>query len=354
MTKMRLVNYGSIKFRPVPAEELSFALLQLSLLLESGLTLTQALSSLALQVENRRLKESLLEVKASVERGEPFRTALQKTGLFPEFLVEMLRVVERGESLEKILRMGGEYLQKVSETKSRLLTSFAYPSFVVLVSLLSVLVVSRVVVPKVASVLKGLGKELPLLTKALLLFSELLGYFVYLVPVFLLLYVFRFRLIRKEVWDRWLLKLPVVGKVLLYYDLARLSGSLHMALSSGMPVLRAVSFSISSMSNAYLRESLRHVEAEVSRGRSLSSALRESHVLPPLFVSLLSTGERSGELEKTLELLEKTYMAQAERVISFWLRFAEPLAMLVVGAVVALVVLSVVLPLSEISAGVRR
>ncbi|MFN3263647.1 MAG: type II secretion system F family protein, partial [Aquificaceae bacterium] len=88
--------------------------------------------------------------------------------------------------------------------------------------------------------------------------------------------------------------------------------------------------------------------------RSLSASLRDRGVLPETFVNLLSMGERSGELERSLQMLTELYERQAERTISFWLRFAEPIAMLVVGALVAVVVLSVVLPLSEISAGVRR
>ncbi len=334
--------------------ELSYILLELSFLLEGGLNIIKALDVLAHQVPEQRISQALLKVRASIERGQSLYSAFSSAGVFPEFFLEMLKSAERGENLQQVLKIAGEYLQKTAEVRAKLLTALAYPLFVISASLLAVLVVVRVVVPKIASVLQGLGKELPLITKALVLFAELLSYGVYLLPVLVLLYLFRFRLIRKELWDRFMLQLPLFGRLSLYYNLSRLAGTLHMALSSGIPLTRALSLSLGSISNAYLRESLRGVELEVAKGRSLSLSLKDREVLPETFLNLLALGERSGELERSLQMLSELYERQADRVISFWLRFAEPMAMLVVGALVAVVVLSVVLPLSEISAGVRR
>ncbi|MCS7196105.1 MAG: type II secretion system F family protein [Aquificaceae bacterium] len=335
-------------------EELSFVLFELSMLLEGGLNLLKALEVLASQTTDRTLREALLRVKESIEKGQSIHRAFLHAGVFPEFFLEMLKTAERGENLSQVLRIAGEYMRKVSETKSKVLTALAYPSFVIVASLLAVLVVVRVVVPKIVGVLQSLGKELPFITKALLLFSELLSYFLYLLPVFLLFYAFRHRLVRRETWDRYWLRLPLIGRVSLCYNLSRLAGTLLMAISSGIPITKAISLSLGSLTNAYLRSSLSGVEEEVSRGRSISSALKDRRVLPETFLNLLSMGERSGELEKSLKMLQELYERQAERAVAFWLRFAEPIAMLVVGALVAVVVLSVVLPLSEISTGVKR
>ncbi len=334
--------------------DLSFVLLELSMLLESGLNLMRALEVVASQSTNSRIKEALIEVKSSMEGGETLYRAFSKAGVFPEFFLEMLKVAERGENLEKILRIAGEYLQKTEENKMKMLTALAYPSFVIVASLLALFVAVKFVVPKIASVLQGLGKDLPLITKALLFLSYLLSYAIYLLPVFVILYLFRHRLISKELWDKYFLMLPIFGKVSFYYNLSRLSGTLLMALSSGIPLPRAISLSLGSLSNAYLRYSLSGVDKEVSKGRSLSMALKERQVLPDTFINLLALGEKSGELERSLKMLQDMYERQAERIIAFWLRFAEPIAMLFVGLLVALIVLSVVLPLSEISTGVKR
>ncbi|MEJ5339285.1 MAG: type II secretion system F family protein [Aquificaceae bacterium] len=333
---------------------MSYILLEISMLLAGGLNLLKALEVVSSETENRTIKQALLRVREAIEKGMSIHKAFSQAGVFPQFFLEMLKTAERGENLQQVLRIAGEYLQKTAETRAKLLTALAYPLFVICASLLAVLVVVRVVVPKIASVLQGLGKELPLITKALVLFAEGLSYGLYLLPFLLLAYVFRHKFIRREVWDRYLLGLPLFGRLSLYYNLSRLAGTMLMALSSGIPLTRAISLSVGSLSNAYLRKSLEGLELEVSRGRSLSASLRDRGVLPETFVNLLSMGERSGELERSLQMLTELYERQAERTISFWLRFAEPIAMLVVGALVAVVVLSVVLPLSEISAGVRR
>ncbi|MCX8059628.1 MAG: type II secretion system F family protein [Aquificaceae bacterium] len=353
--KLEELKRVQIRLKRGPSyEELSFALLELSMLLEGGLSLLKALEVLALQTSDTSLREALLKVKESIEKGQSIHRAFSQGGIFPEFFLEMLKTAERGENLSQVLRISGDYMQKVSDARARVLTALAYPLFVIFASLLAVLLVVRLVVPKIVGVLQSLGKELPLITKALLLFSEILSYLLYLLPVFLLLYAFRNRLVGKETWDRYWLKLPIVGRVSLCYNLSRLAGTLLMAISSGIPITRAISLSLGSLTNAYLRSSLLGVEQEVSKGRSISSSLRERRVLPETFLNLLSMGEKSGELEKSLKMLQEMYERQAERAVGFWLRFAEPVAMLVVGALVALVVLSVVLPLSEISTGVGR
>ncbi|MFN7065809.1 MAG: type II secretion system F family protein [Aquificaceae bacterium] len=334
--------------------ELSFVLLELSLLLEAGLSLIKALEVVASQTPKREIKEALLQIKELVERGESLYRSFSKTGIFPEFFLEMLKVAQRGENLQQILQIAGEYLRSVAETRSRVLTAIAYPSFVIVASLLAVLLVVKMVVPKISSVLQGLGKDLPLITKILLIFSQGLSYLLYLLLLLVVLYMLKDRIIGRERWDRFLLGVPLFGDVSLQYNLSRFAGSLLMALSSGLPITRAISLSLGSISNSFLRTSLSGIELEVSKGKSLSSALRERAVLPETFINLLAIGERSGELEKSLRMLRDMYERQVQNTIAFWLRFVEPIAMLLVGLLVAFIVLSVVLPLSEISAGKVR
>jgi len=342
-------------FKKKPSQEdLAFVLTQLSLLLSSGLNLLKALETASQQIEDKRIKQALLSVKEAIEKGEPIHTAFEKGEIFPEFILEMLKTAERGENLEKVLDIGGEFLRRMAEVRAKVFSSLTYPAFVIVFSFLSVLLVVKFVIPKVASVLSGLGKELPLITKILLFFSNLLGYAFYLLPLALVLLLLRRRLISKESLDRYFLKIPIFGKVSFYFQLSRFAGSLRMALFSGIPMVRALSLSIGSITNEYIRKKLEDLPEQVAKGRSLSEVLRSKEVFPPLFVSLLAVGEKSGELERSLSLLEKVYDQQAMRVINLWLRLAEPIAMLVIGILVAFVVLSVILPISEISGGVRR
>lgn len=338
----------------VSQEEVSFILLELALLLDSGLTLLKSLEVLQSQTSDNKIKEALGRIKNGIEKGQSLHRAFSEAGIFPEFFLEMLRVAERGENLQKVVHIAGQYMQNLVQTRTKLMNALAYPAFVIVASLLAVLVVVRMVVPKIASVLEGLGKDLPMITKLLLFFAQILSFTVYLLPILVVFFFLREQIVKREVWDRFILNIPIFGRLSSYYNLSRFAGTLHMALSSGIPVTKAIKLSLGSMSNIYLRKALEGLEDDLAKGKSLSSSLKVRKVLPETFINLVSMGERSGELEKSLLMLRDLYERQAERVISFWLRFAEPLAMLLVGALVAIVVLSVVLPLSEVSTGVRR
>jgi Type II secretory pathway, component PulF len=342
-------------FKRKPSQEdVAFLLTQISMLLSSGLNLPKALETAIQQAEDKRIKQALLSVKDAIEKGESLHTAFGRADIFPEFFLEMLKTAERGENLEKVFEIAGEFLSRMAQVRAKVLSSLTYPAFVIFFSLLSVFAVVKFVIPKVAGVLAGLGKDLPLITKILLFFSKLMGYFLYLFPLFILLFVFKGKLISRENIDKYYLKLPIFGKVSFYFQLSRFAGSLRMSLLSGISLVRAVSLAIDTITNQYIKSRLKEVPKEVAKGKSLAEVLKVTGVFPSLFVSLLATGERSGELEKALELLEKLYDQQAMRKINLWTRLAEPIAMLIIGILVAFVVLSVVLPLTEISSGVKR
>jgi len=340
--------------KKVSEEELAFALIQLSTLLSAGIPLTKALELLSAQVESEELSSAFITVKKAVEKGEPLPEAFRKTGVFPEYLTEMLGAVQRGENLEFIFRITGEYIKKVADFKARVISALVYPTAVVLFSFLSLFVAVKVVVPKIAGVLQSLGKELPLPTRLVLLFSRLLTYALFALPLGAFLFLFRRRLLPRETLDYLFLKLPVVGEVSFYFNLARFARTLAMLLKASVPLPQALRLAVRSVSNYFLRRKLEEIIPEVEKGKSLSSLLRKSGVLPETFVNLVETGEASGELEKMLELLAEIYEKRAERKVEFWLRVVEPVAILVIGIVVGVVVVSVLLPLTEVTSGLGR
>ncbi|SNZ15124.1 type II secretion system F family protein [Hydrogenobacter hydrogenophilus] len=342
-----------IKRKP-SEDELSFTLLQLSLLLSSGLNLNKALEVLSKQVDNKTIMSALNSVRESIERGEAIYYAFKKTEVFPDFLVEMLRIAERGENLEEIFRMAGEFLQRMSQVRSKVISSLTYPAFVIMLSFISVIVVIKFVVPKIASVLVSFGKDLPLATKILLFVSKIVSYFFYLLPALLVVLLFSRGVVSKEKLDMIFLKVPIFGKVSYLFNLSRFAGSLRMSLLSGIPLVKALTLSRGSITNHYLRKRLEGIEEELSKGMSLSEVLRKTGVFPTLFINLISSGEKGGQLDRMLFLIEEFYDRQAMRVISFWIRFAEPISMLIIGVLVAFIVLSVILPITELSTGIRR
>ena len=335
-------------------EDLSFVLLQLALLLESGIPLSRALELLATQSEDERISSALLEIKSGIERGESLSSAFRRSGIFPDFLPEMLSAAETGENLERIFEIAGKHLETVAEMKSKILNAVTYPSIVIGFSIFALFVAIKFVVPRIAKVLEGFGKELPLVTKAIVLFSEMLTYLLYLSPILVLIFLYRERIFGRERIDRFLLKLPVVGRIGYYFNISRFAYTLYMTLASAVPITTAYSIAVRSISNSYMRKILEELSQEVERGRELSWTLRRSGLFPQLFISLVETGESSGELERMLDLGAQIYRKEAVRLINFWIRMVEPLSILVIGAIVGIIVVSILLPLSEVTSGIGR
>lgn len=335
-------------------EEISYLLLQLSLMLSSGLTLNQSLETVHSQIGNKRISQAVLIIKEEIERGSAIHVAFEKAGIFHHFFIEMLKVAERGENLEKIFMISSEFLNKSSDLKNKIFSSLTYPLFVILMSLLSIILVVNLIIPKISQVLKGLGKELPFITKLMLTVSQGLGYLIYLIPILIIILVFKKKFFKRGTFSKFLLKIPLVGKISYYFDLTRFSRMLGMCLTSGIPIVRSIELSIGSISNYYMRERLKGIAKEVSQGKALKDVFSEVKIFPKVYVNLIQTGEKSGEMEKVLNLIAELFDRQAMRLINFWLRFIEPLAILIIGLVVAFIVISVILPLTEISSGIRK
>ncbi len=341
-------------FKRVSEEELSFILLQVATLLESGIPLSRALELLGTQAEDQRIGSALLEIKADIDRGESISNAFRKSGIFPEFLSEMLTAAETGENLERIFEIAGRHLETVADMKGKIVSAVTYPSVVIGFSLVALFVAIKFVVPRIARILEGFGKELPLVTKAVILFSDILTYLLYLSPLLVLVFIYRERFVSKEKIHEILLKIPVVGKIGFYFNLSRFAYTLYMTLLSAVPITTAYSIAVRSVSNLHMRKVLEGVLEDIERGKSISSLLKGTGMFPPLFINLVETGESSGELEKMLRLVSEVYKKEAIRTINTWIRLVEPFSILLIGVIVGIMVVSVLLPLTEITSGIGR
>lgn len=335
-------------------EEIAFVLIQISTLLESGITLSKTLELLGTQAEDQRIGSALLEIKADIDRGESISNAFRKSGIFPEFLPEMLTAAETGENLERIFEIAGKHLETVADMKGRIVSAVTYPSVVIGFSVVALFVAIKFVVPRIARILEGFGKELPVVTKLVILFSDILTYMLYLSPLLVLVFIYRERFVSRERIHEFILKIPVVGKIGFYFNLSRFAYTLSMTLMSAVPITTAYAIAVRSVSNAYMRKKLEGLMEDIERGKSLSSLIKDTGIFPPLFINLLETGESSGELEKMLNLLSEVYKKEAIRTINTWIRLVEPFSILIIGVIVGIMVVSVLLPLTEITSGIGR
>ncbi|MCX7739238.1 MAG: type II secretion system F family protein [Hydrogenothermaceae bacterium] len=347
-------NYSNLLTKKPSEEELSFAFLQMHTLLKSGVPLTRALQLVSSQIENNQLSYSLLRIKSGIESGKSISDSFKEERIFPEYISNMLKSAQTGENLEIIFRITSDFLSTVYQIKSRIVSALIYPAVVIVFSFLSVLIATTFVVPKIASVLSSFGKELPLITKVVLLLSKVFSYLVFLLPVLLLGFILKDRFISRVSYDRFILRLPVVGKIVLFFNISRFARILSISLSSATPLPTAINMAINSLSNQFLRERIDSLKGEILKGKSLTSVLSKADVFPELFINLLKTGEESSKLEEMLFTASEVYTRQIERTVDRWLRLIEPLAMTLIGIIIAVIVISVILPMTELSIGVRR
>jgi len=296
----------------------------------------------------------LLQIKSDIEAGESIGKAFSKAGIFPDYLVRMLSAAQTGENLEVIFKLSGEYLEKLSDIKNRIVSAVAYPSFVIGFSLVSVFVAVKFVVPKLEKVLNSFGKGLPFVTKLVIVLTDIVFYLVLFLPLLFLAFNVAKRrgFISPEKVSFVSLKVPLIGKLVLYSNLVRFARTLEMLLSASVPLTTALTFAVQSVSNTYLRKRLEEIIPKVERGKSLAKLLKKIKILPPLFVNLVEIGEESGELEKMLNLTAKTYEKLLFRTIDFYVRMIEPVSILIIALVVGIIAVSIILPMAELSTGV--
>ncbi len=339
--------------KKVSLDDLAFALIQLATLLEAGIPLTRALELLANQVENEELASVFIKIKRDIEEGVEIAQAFKSAEIFPEFLPEMLAGVRTGENLEFIFKIAGEYLERLSEIRGKIISSITYPAFVITFSFLAVVVAVKFVVPKLISVLESFGKEPPLITKLIIALTNLFIYSLFLLPILLTLLWFKRDFLYSERFGKILIRTPIIGKLLLYINLARFAKTLSMLLEAAVPLPEAVRLAVGSITLPPLKRELEEVVPQIEKGKSLSSTLKKINFIPPLFVNLVETGEVGGELEKMLKLLSETYEKETFRIVDFWIRMIEPLSILLIAVVVGVIVISVILPMAQLSTSVR-
>ena len=332
-------------------EDLAFILLQVNTYLKSGFQLTKALDVVSLQTENKNLSAGLSRIKASIENGKSVSQAFKESKLFPEFFSFMLESAQTGENLEMIFKITSDYLLSISSIKSKVISALIYPAVILIFSIISVLVATNFVIPKIISVLQSFGKEPPLITKAMLIFAKIFSALIFLTPMLVIVFVFRDKFIKKEVFDKYLLKIPIAGKLILYFNLSRFAKVLNLSIKSNTHIQKALTYAINSISNSYLREQLKPLIEDVGKGSNISKSIKKIKELPALFIALLETGESSGELEKMLDTIASVYDSLIERIIDRWIRLIEPILMLIIGAVIGIIIVSVILPIMDISTG---
>ncbi len=320
---------------------------QLSILLSSGVTLMEALSSIS--EENKGFwKNMLVNIKERVAAGSSFSKALQEyEKIFPEFYVNMVAAGEASGNLDKVLSRLADFLESQDNLKSKVRTAMIYPIFMICIGFIVLSFLFTFVMPKITKIFKDTESALPFITIVLITVSDIFQNYWWLFVGVLLGGIFGFRRLREKnrlLVDKLFLRLP--GNIIQSLYVGRFTRTLGFLLEGGLPVLKALELAAKSIGNKVLEIRVIDAAKRVAEGARLSASLNG---FPPVLLQLITTGERSGRLIEVLKNAADSYEEEFSRKVQKSLSLLEPTMILFMGLIVGLIVLAVLLPIFQLN-----
>ncbi len=339
------------RYKRIEKQEIIIFTRQLATLIRTGMGLSPSLTTICEQTVNKKFREILEDVRQSVQGGSSFSEALSKyPRVFPELFVSMVEVGETGGMLDKVLDRLANLGTQELETYSRVKSALIYPIVLVAIAFLVVNFLVIGVLPKFVEVFRASQAKLPLPTQIVLALSWMLRK-LYL-PIFagigLLGFWFRNYIRRPEgmfKFHAWVLGIPIFGKLYAKIQISRFARTLSALTSSGIPLLQGLVAVEKTISNVVIRRIIQNIRTSITEGRPLVEPFKASGFFSPMVVQMISTGEKTGQLDQMLDEVASFYEPEIEYTIKNLTALLEPFMLLVMGLMVAFIALSVLLPI---------
>lgn len=337
------------------AQDLAMITRQLSTLVQAGLTIDEALRSVGQQNEKPANQRLLTAVRARVLEGYSLAQALAD---FPQAFPSLYRATvaagERAGHLDLVLSRLADYTESRYDTRRKVQGALIYPAILTVLSLVIVVGLLTYVVPDIVKVFTNQGQQLPMITRLLIATSD--GLRAHIGTLILLLvalgYTF-WRLLQKEAfrfrWHRFMLRLPIAGKLVRDAQSARFVSTLGILTRSGVPLVDALRISADVVDNLPMRAAVSLAADRVTEGGRLAPALDQSRLFPPMMTNMIASGEASGELD---DMLNRTGQMQEKALtgsISTLVGLFEPMMLLMMAGVVLIIVLAIMLPIVQMN-----
>ena len=331
-------------------DDLAYTVLQLAALLKSGIPMDEALGSLAQSAESPKMRKALARVQVRLREGESLSGSLTEDAVFPPMLVRMVGAGEEAGKPGEILDRYANFLQEEIEHRRTLQSALAYP--VVLVTLSIILLISLVIflTPVIQEMYDSTGNDLPTITQYMVSLGTFLRSWGLLTAIGLGLSIFALlKIIPNHAKDTFKLNAPLLGRMIRAGLLSRWARTLALLQGAGVPLVRSLQMSREVVDNEALDKELKTVEAAVERGDGLSNSLAKISLIPPLMQQFLRTGEKTGNMEEMLISAAGFYERELLRRRQAMIRWLEPGLIMFMGFVVGLLVISALLPLSDLA-----
>jgi general secretion pathway protein F len=343
----------------VSTAEISLLTRQLATLVRAALPLEEALLAVSQQTERARVQSILLGVRARVMEGHTLAAGLADfPRVFPEIYRATVAAGEQSGHLDTVLERLADYTEGRQALQQKVLGAMLYPIVLTLMSFSIVSILLAYVVPKVVQVFENSRAKLPMMTRALVALSDLIRHFGVWILLALVLAVVLFVRWQKSPDNRrhvhrWLLTVPLVGKLLRGFNTARFTRTLSILTHSAVPVLDALRISGEVVNNLPMRDAVAEATARVREGAPIGRALASSGLFPPMTIHLISSGESSGKLESMLERAALSQEQELEGLVTALTGLLGPLLIVFMGLFVMGIVFAMLLPIFEMNSLIR-
>ena len=341
--------------KKIKLKDISLFCKQMSVMLESGIPLNNAVDILEQQATSKNLKSSLKIVSKSLKEGSQLSKAmLDQEGMFPDLLIRMVQAGEKTGKLDEVLEKMSEHYNKELKTSRQIRGAMIYPAVLAFLAVAAVLALLYVVIPSFSGIFEQSGMAMPLPTRIVLAASNFVRSYWYIlfgvtgILVFLFLRyrsteVGRYQLDRLKLW------LPVIKGPMQKIVTARFASTLAILTSAGIPLVEAIESAAATTNNAVVIEKMKLANEGLQKGERLTGMITATGLFPPMMLSMVKIGEESGSLESMLVKTSDYYEEELETAIKQLLSLLEPAMIIVMGVIIGGIVASVMLPMFELA-----
>lgn len=339
----------------VSGREIAMMTRQLASLVKANIPLVEALNAMVDQTENERLKVIIAQVRQDVNEGLSLSKAVAKHPKAFDFVsVNMIEAGESSGTLSLVLIKLADLKEAQMRLRSKIVGAMTYPSLMMGVSALLMLAIFTFVIPKITKIFESMNKPMPAMTQVMITISDIVVNWWFLIAGAMALAVWMFRsYISTEKghakWDRFKLKAPVMGPLVRMIAITRFANTMATLLGSGVPILTAMSIAKNLVDSIPIANAISNARENITEGQSIAEPLKRSGEFPPMMIHMISIGEKTGELPEMLSNVAETYEEQVNTQIESMTSLIEPMMIVGMGGAIAVIVLSVFMPLMDMS-----
>jgi type IV pilus assembly protein PilC len=341
-----------VAISPVSVKDKAVFSRQFAAMVNAGVAMVRCLGILSEQCSNPRLKKALGQISLEVQQGVNLSDAMRRQPqCFDKLYVSMVQAGETGGVLDEVLNRLAKVLEDMARLKNQIKGAMAYPIAVGILAVIVFLAMTIFLIPVFAKIFKDLGSDLPALTQFMLDLSDILTSWRAIIPVIVIsVLVFGFRQYYKTTTgrvtiDRALLKMPIIGDLNEKSAVARFCRIFGTLTRSGVPILLSLDIVRDTSGNQVIANAIEKAKYEVQQGGMLSLALQRERVFPPLAIQMINIGEETGEIDAMMMKVADFYEDEVEQAVKALTSVLEPIMMVFLAGMVAVILLSMYLPM---------